>query len=118
MAPNMLPWSVSAMAGMPASLATAMTSSRRFAPSSRLYWLWRWRWTKSDMRASVSGQDDAMRMLPEGAPSRRALLGLHLQPAGADDVVEAGVHGEERDAVDERARQWLERRPKGRDEHE
>src|SRR6202043_1078526 len=43
----MLPWSVSAIAGIPTCAAAPMTSSRRLAPSSRLYWLWRWRWTKS-----------------------------------------------------------------------
>src|ERR1700724_1385757 len=47
MAPNILPWSVSAIAGIPTRAAAPMTSSRRLAPSSRLYWLWRWRWTKS-----------------------------------------------------------------------
>ena len=41
----MLPWSVSAMAGIPAARAAPRTSSRRLAPSRRLYWLWRWRWT-------------------------------------------------------------------------
>src|SRR6185312_4633747 len=49
MAPNMFPWSVSAIAGMPASTAALMTSSSRLAPSRRLNWLWRWRWTKSDI---------------------------------------------------------------------
>src|SRR4051794_37206741 len=77
MAPNMLPWSVSAIAGIPASLAAAITSSRRLAPSSRLYWLWRWRWTKSDMPGW---------MLPEGAP-----LGA-LSKTGSDAPLRPGAH--------------------------
>ena len=42
-APNMLPWSVTATAGMPSSATRLQSSGSRFAPSRREYWLWRWR---------------------------------------------------------------------------
>src|SRR6202035_3679498 len=66
MAPNRLPWSVSASAGMPAAAAAAMTSSSRLAPSKRLYWLWRWRWTKSDMRGRSAPADVTRTAGPAG----------------------------------------------------
>src|SRR3954452_2692343 len=100
MAPNMLPWSVSAIAGMPASTAALITSSRRLAPSRRLNWLWRWRWTKSDI-AVESVVRSPPGMLPESEPSSplpssqvRALFPLPLDPARLDDVVEPRGQGE------------------------
>ena len=49
-APNRLPWSVMAQAGMPKSLAREQRSLTRMAPSRRLYSVWQCRCTKSDMR--------------------------------------------------------------------
>src|SRR5262245_39804247 len=46
MAPNRLPWSVSATAGMPSCAARSKSGSSLIAPSRSEYWLCRWRWTK------------------------------------------------------------------------
>src|SRR5712692_6915858 len=46
-APNMLPWSVRAMAFIPPLAACSTSSSMWQAPSRRLYSEWRWRWTNS-----------------------------------------------------------------------
>src|SRR4051812_38306801 len=53
MAPNRLPWSVTATAGMPNSTARLARSSVRIIPSSKEYSVWRWRWTnESDIGTS------------------------------------------------------------------
>src|SRR5687767_8410423 len=105
----MLPWSVRATAGMPASTAAFMTSSRRLAPSRRLNWLWRWRWTKSDIGPqSVSGHVTRIRYGPPtgDASALRSFRGL--QAADADDVVEAGGESEHRDDVDRAVRDQVD----------
>src|SRR5438309_7398705 len=51
MAPNRLPWSVSASAGNLSSRARATSLSSCAAPSSRLYSEWTCRWTKSACRS-------------------------------------------------------------------
>src|SRR4029453_11931930 len=103
MAPNMLPWSVSAMAGMPASAAALITSSRRLAPSSRLNWLWRWRWTKSDIAGVV-----VLNVWYQMPRSPAALHLLLLHPAVAVDVVEPGCDGEPAYEVEGRIRRQLD----------
>src|SRR5881397_774785 len=45
-APNMLPWSVIAQAGIPAAFTRGISSLILFAPSSSEYCVWRCRWTK------------------------------------------------------------------------
>jgi hypothetical protein len=44
-APKTLPWSVTAMAGIPCSAAAAIRGFTRAAPSSMEYSLCTWRWT-------------------------------------------------------------------------
>ena len=45
-APNMLPWSVMAQAGIPALAMRGSSSAILLAPSSSEYCVWRCRWTK------------------------------------------------------------------------
>src|SRR5436305_3823247 len=103
MAPNMLPWSVRAIAGMPASTAALITSSRRLAPSRRLNWLWRWRWTKSDIAVNLAYRD----VTRIGASSFRPLR-LRLQPADPEDVVEPRGQGEDGDQIERPCRDLLQ----------
>lgn len=51
-APNMLPWSVIATAGMRCSTAASMSGLTRAAPSSMEYSLWTWRWTKESVEGT------------------------------------------------------------------
>src|SRR5215212_409452 len=104
MAPNMLPWSVRATAGMPMDTAVPITSSRRLAPSRRLYWLCRWRWTKSVLlTGGLTGRDVTRRRL-----ARR--------PAVADDVVEPGGDRQNGYQIEQRRRDRLEIRRQSREQ--
>src|SRR6478609_9700589 len=53
-APNMLPWSVTATAGIPCSTAASMRGLTRAAPSSIEYSLCTWRWTKESLEGTSS----------------------------------------------------------------
>jgi hypothetical protein len=56
MAPNMLPWSVTATLVIPFSFTVLMRSFIRIAPSRSEYRVWRWRWVK-DIGACHSGEE-------------------------------------------------------------
>src|SRR3990172_11925516 len=53
--PYITPWSVSASAGCPSSLARATICGMRARPSSSEYSEWQWRWTK-DMGQGAEGR--------------------------------------------------------------
>ena len=53
-APYMVPWSVSASAGISSSWARVIRSLSRFAPSRSENSEWVWRWTK-DIRSGAMG---------------------------------------------------------------
>ncbi len=51
-APNTLPWSVIATAGIFCSAAACTSGPTRAAPSSIEYSLWTWRWTNESLRGT------------------------------------------------------------------
>src|ERR1700693_1597388 len=88
----MLPWSVTATAGISSSRIRRHSSPSLLAPSRSEYCVWRWRWTKS------AGIED--RLYGGGRPSRRVRARLFemafrraLGPFDATMVVVGGIIG-------------------------
>src|SRR5450756_419475 len=82
--PPSVPWSVSATAGMPSSLALWTRLFTRQAPSSSEYSLWTWSWTKSEATEGSDSSTSTGRVIVQGGaageqPRDRALLDVSRQ---------------------------------------